>query len=407
MSKDASETRSLTFSKHVSAPPAQLYRAFTNSTSFREWLCDSATTGVREGGHVFLAWNDGYNSRGNFTSLKSNEEVAFTWHGSEPATTAVTVSFSEVNGTTEVRLIHSGLGTGEAWETAEAEFSRGWQVSLENLKSVLESGEDLRFTRRPMLGIIVGEFNADIARELGVPTDKGIRLDSVVSGMGAAAAGLQANDVLVQVADRALIDYTSLQTTMQHHRAGESVHVEFYRNGERKSVEMLLHGRPLPDIPWSGPALAERVRERYAGELAELEGFLTEVTDNEAGVAPAPGQWSIKDVLAHLIHSEQGQRNFILDVLGGQEPLYDDYRGNMYVQIAGTRAIYPTVRDLLNALSREQQETAAMLSNLSAESLANKAGYWRIAYGLLESPYHHRTHMEQMEEALAAARGDK
>jgi hypothetical protein len=79
----------------------------------------------------------------------------------------------------------------------------------------------------------------------------------------------------------------------------------------------------------------------------------------------------------------------------------------MYVQIAGTRTVYPTMRDLLDLLAREQQETVAMIANLPEESLANRAGYWRIAYNLLESPYHHRIHMEQMQEALAAARGDK
>jgi uncharacterized protein YndB with AHSA1/START domain len=407
MSQEPSETRSLSFSAHVSAPPSQLYRAFTNSTSFREWLCDTATTGVREGGHVFLAWNDGYNSRGNFTSLKTDQEVAFTWHGTEPAATAVTVRLSAIDGGTAVELAHSGLGAGDAWEMAEEEFNRGWQISLENLKSVIETGEDLRFTRRPMLGVLVGELNADSARELGVPTDKGVRLDNVIEGMGAAAAGLQANDVLVQVGDGKISDYASLQTTMQRHRAGETVHVEFYRHSERKSVEMLLHGRPLPEIPWNGAALADRVRERYAGEFAELREFLSEVSDEEAGVAPALGQWCIKDVLSHLIHSEQGQRNYMLDVLGGHEPLFDDYRGNMYVQIAGTRTVYPTMRDLLDLLAREQQETVAMIANLPEESLANRAGYWRIAYNLLESPYHHRIHMEQMQEALAAARGDK
>ena len=96
-------------------------------------------------------------------------------------------------------LEHSRIGAGKAWGAVAGEFQQEWEKSLENLAAVLETGEDLRLTRRPMMGIGVSDFDAEIARQMGVPVSKGIRLDAVVAGMGAEAAGLQPGDVIVRM----------------------------------------------------------------------------------------------------------------------------------------------------------------------------------------------------------------
>jgi hypothetical protein len=48
------------------------------------------------------------------------------------------------------------------------------EKSLDNLVSVLETGEDLRFTLRPMIGIGASDFDEEIARQIGVPGNMGI-----------------------------------------------------------------------------------------------------------------------------------------------------------------------------------------------------------------------------------------
>ena len=67
---------------------------------------------------------------------------------------------------------------------------------------MLGSGPDLRITNRPMMGISPSDFNAEIAKKLGVPVNTGMRLDGVVDGMGAQSAGLQKDDVLIEFAGR-------------------------------------------------------------------------------------------------------------------------------------------------------------------------------------------------------------
>jgi hypothetical protein len=49
-------------------------------------------------------------------------------------------------------------------------------------------------------------------------------------------------------------------------------------------------------------------------------------------------------------------------------------------------------------------ETLYFLANLPEEFVTNMGAYWRIAYDLLQDPYHFNSHLEQMQTALEAAR---
>lgn len=399
-----SDSQTLTFEQAVKASPSQVYRAFTNATALREWMADVATTSPKVGGRVYLAWNDGYYSSGEFTRLVENEAVDFTWHGrGEPGPTTVKVMLAPVAGDTRVKITHGPFGAGSEWTETVTGLETGWRYSLENLASVLATGEDLRFTRRPMLGITVGEFNADVAAQLGVPVTQGIRLDGVIDGMGAAAAGLQPGDVVVSMAGQGVVDWASLTNALQAHQAGDTVEVIFYRGAEKQSLQMTLSGRPLPEIPATATELAEAVRERYNQVESELENFFAEVSEAEASHKPAPDEWSAKEVLGHLIHTERGWHNWMSDTIGGHEPWHDDWGGNLQVRLAATGAAYPTVGELLEELKRLNAETVAIVANLPEDFLERKGSYWRLAYNLLDTPYHHETHLGQMRAAITSA----
>src|SRR6185436_10211061 len=99
-----------------------------------------------------------------------------------------------------VTVVHSGVGSGKKWKAPVAAIRAGWERGLENLASVLDSGQDLRLTMRPLLGVNgVEELTPEMAERLAVPVKRGVRIDGTVPGMAAEAAGLQKNDVLVSV----------------------------------------------------------------------------------------------------------------------------------------------------------------------------------------------------------------
>lgn len=397
-------SQTISFTKHVQTSPEEAYRAFTNATALREWLCDVATVSPHPGGRLYLWWNSSYYTSGEFTLAEKGEKVAFTWHGrGEPAPTQVQVTFNPKESGTLITIDHVGLGTGEEWSAVFAEAEKGWKNGLENLASIMETGKDLRFVRRPMLGILLNDFTPKIAKQMGVPVSEGIRLSGTVDGMGAKAAGLHEDDVIVSMAGLPIIDFDSLHNVLEKYHAGDEIEVEFYRGGEKMSVMMELSGRPIPEVPFNTEELAEMAKARYEQIKSSLDEFLNGVTEEEASFKPTPSDWSVKGVLAHLIHSERFYQDYIAELVSGFERFADDYGGNIDVFIEATIAAYPTLDDLVHQYKRNMDETVFILANLPEDFVARKGSYWRLAYGYVEDPYHYFSHEEQMRSALEAA----
>lgn len=396
----------LTFEQTVKAPAAEVYRAFTNASALREWMCDVATTHPKPNGRFYAAWNDGYYTSGHFTTLEKDRSVGFIWSGrDEPAATEVEVTLNSQGDETQVIVQHCGLGEGTAWTKSAAELTKGWEMSLENLASVLGTGEDLRFTKRPMLGIFVSDFNADIAARIGTPVAEGIRLDGVVEGMGAAAAGLQQGDVVVSIAGHDITGGASLQSALARHRAGDTVEVVFYRGSEKLTTQMPLSGRPIPEIPSEPAVLADMLRQRYERNNVGLEAFFAGVTEDEAAYRPAAEEWSTRDILAHLIHSERGYQQFISDIVSGEEGWYDDFAGNLNIRNDATVAAFPTTRALVDELKTARAETVALIAALPESFLARKGGFWRVGFSVADNSADHQdTHLGQMRAAIESAR---
>lgn len=402
----SAKPKTLTFQHFVMAEPAVIYRAFTNATDLREYFCDVATVDPKADGRIYMAWDNGYFTAGAYTRLEPGQAVGFTWMGrDDPGQTQVDIVLEPQAGGVMVTVSHSGIKPGEAWEVSEKEWIKGWNKSLENLASVLESGEDLRLTRRPMMGILFADFNAEIAQELGVPLSEGVRLGGVVDGLSAQSAGLQKDDVLVQLAGETLSGWGSLAPILQSKRAGDTIEVVYYRGGEKKTVAMTLAQRPLPQIPWKLPELAAAIEQKNAHALAQIEQALQGVSEEEAGFQPAPGEWSIKQVLAHLINGEHFNQGYLLELVGGHERWADDYAGHEEHLSAGVLATLPTLAQLLAELKRLYRVSVVEIASLPPDYAEKRKGsYWRWAYINLQTDYHLRDHLGQMAANLEAAR---
>jgi len=405
-------TEVVRMTQEIHAPAAEAYRAFTRSLALREWMCDGAVVDARPGGRLYAWWNSGYYAAGEFTALEPAQRIACTWHGrGEPGPTAVEIVLAPAGDGVEVTVTHAGFGEGETWAQAQAASREGWAAGLENLKSVLETGLDLRYVQRPMLGIYLDEFTPEIAARLGVPVTEGTRLSGVVEGMGAQAAGLQADDVVVTIAGHPAGDFPSLVGAIQPYRAGDRVAVQFYRGSERHTVEMALSQRPVPEVPASPSALADAVRQRQAELVAELEGCLVSVTDAEAMHHPAPGEWNALEVIAHLIAGEIENHIWIGDLLNDDERWSDRFENptNVAARVQAMAAAMPSVADMVTAFKRSLEETAAMLAVVPPALVAHRGTYWRLGRIMLEQLQentHVREHAAQIRAAVASARGE-
>ncbi len=395
----------LTFTQVIGALPEDVFYAFATAQGWRNWLCDSARFEARPGGCYQLAWNSGWYAAGTVRKCTRPEMVALTWFGmGDPGPTDVTIELKGKDGGTVVELRHSGFNKGDDWQKSQEEVREVWQIGFENLASIFSSGEDLRIVRRPMLGVTVSDFNEQIAGELGVPETEGVRIDQQIEGMGAERAGLQPNDVIVEMADMAITGFADITEARQGKRAGDIVKVVFYRGGERREVEMELSPPPIAEVPLDPAAMAERLRAKDAEIMEKLLVLFKGVSEAEADFNPGSEEWSAKETLAHLIVGEMGFQDWITSLITDNEPEYGGNWSNVRARLLALLAVTPTVPELLDRLETSKEETASLLE--LAEALkARKGVLWGLGQALLQFPgLHERSHIDQMRAAIEAAR---
>ncbi len=378
----------------IQAPPQEVFDALQYECRLREWLCDGARTVPRKGGLFEARWNSGYEARGVFTSFLPPRSLAFTWLGTgEPGETQVQVTLKPVEGGTKITLVHSGFGTGKKWAAPIEQARDGWTRGLDNLKSVLETGLDLRETQQPRLGVM---FDA-------APDRPGVLLADIAADSPAEKGGLQKGDILTSMHGCKVRNVQDFVNIFQTLRGGQRIKVVVVREGRRRTLDVELGTRPVPEIPGDPAAVAGQARQIHERAIAALRAAVAGLTDEQAAQAPAEGEWSVKQTLAHLCVCEPGYRSWAVDVLLGNETHWVEAR--LPEQFASVLATTPTVGALLDRFEREAAESRAFVAALTPEHRANKLRYRRIALMLLDFAWHVNMHLEQVKKTIQAIQG--
>ena len=92
----------------------------------------------------------------------------------------------------------------------------------------------------PWLGVGLQEADEPLAAQLGLKTGEGLVVSYVATNSPAADAGIQKNDVLVDLDGQMLVDSVQFRKLIQMHADGDSVKLEFYHAGKRMSVNVKL-----------------------------------------------------------------------------------------------------------------------------------------------------------------------
>ena len=390
--------------KLINSHSSQVFLYFTNSTALRDWFCDGATADPHVGGRLYCWWNGGYYTSGEYLQLTQDEFISFIWLGrGEPHATIVDVKLIKRKAGTLLRLAHRKLGRSSKWIAISTEYEKEWTKALNNLASVLENGEDLRITSRPMLGIFTDEFNDIIAKKLGVPIGQGLRISGVVEGLGAQKAGLIANDIIIGLDGQEITGAATFGAYIGNKKAGDIIEVTFYRCAEKQTTSMTLSGRPIPPIPRTGLELSKQVEPVYKQYEGEIKSLLNGASEEDCIRKPSPMEWSANEVLAHLIHSELGWQNIVSEIIGGHEGAYDDFGGNIQAYIDGTVSTFHTKDALFKELKNHDTETLNLYTHISEDFLTYKGKFWKLAFQANQNAYHLQTHLEQMRSAIQEA----
>ncbi len=388
----------LTFTRTIHAPAEQVYQSFTQRDWVTYWFCDEAHVRPAVSGHALFVWNTGYHAFCSFKALEPNQRVVLAWRGmGETHDSEIEVAINAQDGGTGVALTISGHNS-----EAEAVIAQEWETRLDNLVSALETGADQRITQRVIIGIFPTSFDEKDAARLGVPMTQGTRVGNVIPGLGAAAAGLQPDDVIVAMDGKDVTPDRSMSVLVANRKPGDKVEVTYYRGGEKRTAKMKLSGYPVPPIYDTLTSLANAIEQMYAEHDAELTAVFDGVSESEAGKKPAPEEWSAQQVVAHLILNERWLHSW----LGGhlQGPEISGYTCNSPARIAGVLSNYPTTADLLAELRRGWAETLAIVRSMPASVAERKAYLWWMSFEVMGLRVHTEDHFDQMRKAIAAAR---
>jgi len=390
----------------VKAAPEVVFTVLTSPADMVGWLCDEARCETRPGASYELGWNTGYTVHGKVMAVERSKLFTVAWHGSgEPGETTVSFALTPKDNGTEVTIRHSGFGRGAKWAAAIAESRKGWVRGLECLAYLVETGVDLRDARRPMMGVSLGEqVDADRLAKEGVDATTGVYLAGVSEGMSAQAAGLRAHDVVTTIDGKPIPDFPALVSLLRGHVAGDLIEVAYVRGKEHKTCTLELKPKPMPDIPFDSTALLAALLERYEKARSGLVKVMAGVSEEKAGWAPAEGEWSAKEAIAHLCVTERDLHYLLGDLLLGNETHTPGNPSVLPEKLAAVLSAAPTVAGLLNRLAQDQADTLAIVAALRPEIIVNKARYHRIGQTVYDFADHVDEHIGQIRAALAAVK---
>jgi len=300
-------TQTLEITKTIAAPINQVYRSFISPVALESWFSDFAELVPSENGRFYASWNAGHYAAGLIKEMVENQEISLTWRGQgEPRDTDVLITFKEEDDHVFVKVLHSNLGTTDDWIESSKAIRSGWEIALNNLKSVLETGLDKRIYDRPMLGIYPNQvIDEGIIRKFNLPVETGIQIGGVIEGLGAEAAGLQPDDVIFSLNGFELKGFNDFARAISGLKARDVVEVVFYRRDRKFTVDMVLSPRQTPEVPDSAADLAKIVAQSYEDFNVEMDKILEGVSDDEASFSPGEKEWSAKETLVHLMYTER------------------------------------------------------------------------------------------------------
>ena len=124
-----------------------VFAAVTDAKKLTRWFPDKAALSPHKGGSYAFEWIDGPTHTGKVLEFSPGRSVTLTWQwpGKERlGLTKLKISVDRKAGAALLRFTHSGFGTGRVWSELYEGAIRGWTYYMMNLKSVLETGRDLR-----------------------------------------------------------------------------------------------------------------------------------------------------------------------------------------------------------------------------------------------------------------------
>ena len=123
---------------------------------------------------------------------------------------------------------------------------------------------------------------------------KGVRIIGVAEDSPAAAAGLRANDIMLELAGESVQEYRRVNEIISQRQPGEEIEVKFKRNDTEKSLYVRLASRTKVLSNWEGEDFAN-------GGISIRTDNFSEVIQHDMPLHPTDMGGVVTDLLGHAI----------------------------------------------------------------------------------------------------------
>jgi putative serine protease PepD len=123
----------------------------------------------------------------------------------------------------------ASLGSSGGTSTQSGNIGVGFSIPIDQAKTVADQLINGQTPSHAQLGISVSDA-----------TTSGAQVGEVSGGSGAAKAGLQTGDVIVQADSTQIADADALIAVVRSHKPGDTITLTYTRNGERRTAQVTL-----------------------------------------------------------------------------------------------------------------------------------------------------------------------
>ena len=120
----------------------------------------------------------------------------------------------------------------------------GFAIPIDDVTGMVEDLKNFGYVTGAYLGVMVLDVDAT-AQFYGVPA--GAYIESVTEGSAAHKGGVQAKDIITEIGGYPVTSVSDLTRVLRKFAAGDEVSVQVYRNGQFKTLTLVLDEKPRED----------------------------------------------------------------------------------------------------------------------------------------------------------------
>ncbi len=133
------------------------------------------------------------------------------------------------------------IGVNTAIATSSGQYQGySFAIPVSLVRKVMDDLLEFGEVKRGLLGIEIGDVNAQVAEALKLSVSQGVLIGLVRPGSAAESAGIVRGDVIVGIDEHPVTSVSELQEWVARHRPGKEIMVEFIRSGESRKVKARL-----------------------------------------------------------------------------------------------------------------------------------------------------------------------